>query len=159
MRQYLTPGTNESALASVVIILMIIVAAIATSSCGANYHLRRAKHHIARAEELGAEWHSDTLIKTIEIPIPEIHKDTLFQSKAGDTVVITKDRLKVVYVKLPGDSVFLEGECKDSIIYVPCNTAINKSIESTPAKENLPWWIKFLVGGLVVACLVLIFKR
>jgi hypothetical protein len=125
-------------------------------SCQSNYHLKRARYHIAMAQAKGSQFHSDTLFKTIEIPIPEIHKDTIFKSGVGDTVVIEKDKLKIVYVKLKGDSVFIEGECKADTIYKEVITKVNQSI-CPPQKEFKWWWL--LIAAGVGALVILIVRK
>jgi hypothetical protein len=145
---------NEAKIVSIAIAVLFIL--IALTSCGSRYHLKRANYHIAMAEAKGGQFHSDTLWRTIEIPIPEVSKDTIFKSSVGDTVIIEKDRLKVVYVKLPGDSVFIEGECRSDTIIKEVPTVIRRTIVQ-PAK-GLQWW-HVLLAFVAVAIIALIRKR
>lgn len=125
-------------------------------SCGPSYHLKRARYHIAMAEAKGAAFHSDTLWQTIEIPIPEIRKDTLFKSSVGDTVVIQRDRLKIVYVKLKGDSVFIEGECQADTIRKNIYHTVKRTVY--PPEKSFNWWL-LVIAAIAGAGLILLIKR
>lgn len=59
----------------------------------------------------------DTVYKTVTLFVPKDRFDTLFVAQPGDTVVKIEGRLKIVYVKLPGDSVYINGECDTVTIY------------------------------------------
>jgi hypothetical protein len=80
------------------------------SGCGSNYHLRRAEHHLKKAQLKGAVIQSDTVYIEKLVTVPEVKTDTVFKSEIGDTVFIAQDRLKIKYVRLPGDS--LRGSVK-----------------------------------------------
>lgn len=120
------------------------------TSCGPAAKLRRAERLIAKAESQGASWHSDTLWRTIEIPVPEVKTDTVFESVEGDTVLIEKDRLQIKYVRLAGEKVYIEGKCKQDTIRENVYYKITKTIK---AESWLKWWyiaIAFLLGGFIV---------
>ena len=125
-------------------------------SCGSAYHLRRAAYHVRKAEEKGATWKRDTVYQKIEVVRPEIRTDTVFQTKVGDTVVIEKDRLKVVYVRLPGDSVFIKGECKTDTVRIEVPTVVNNEIKAAPPKVK--WWQWLLIGMGVSLILVFLMR-
>ena len=120
--------------------MRFIALLILLSSCSCNYHLKRAE------AKCGTRKIVDTLL------INSVQLDTLFKPIQGDTVYLTKDRLKIKYVKLAGDSVFITGKC-DSIISirevkVPCTTTI---LEPTVSKWHIALYIliALLVGYLV----------
>ena len=65
----------------------------------------------------------DTVRDTVIITA--IKKDTVVRWSnipVYDTITITKDRLKVKVIKLPGDTVRIEGECAGDTVYInkPC---------------------------------------
>lgn len=124
-----------------------------SSSFKAQRHLRKAKAHILKAEALGAVWHTDTIYKQIQVVVPEIKKDTIFKAVLGDTVTIEKERLKIKYVRLAGDSVFIEGTCKADTVYKEVPVVINKSIPCPPDKWKFP---AFVFAGLFIAILATI---
>ncbi len=69
----------------------------------------------------------DTLDTTIYVFTESVKVDSVFkETKVFDTLRLTRDKLTIKYVKLPGDSVYLEGECAgDTIIKevkIPCTT-------------------------------------
>jgi hypothetical protein len=135
--------------------LLSICLAVVLTSCGPAAKLRRAERLIAKAEEQGAVWHVDTVKVEIPIPVPQIQTDTIVQVKTGDTVVIEKDRLKVVIRRLPGDTIKVEAECKADTIYKKIAIRVEKTIE---VKSWLKWW-HLLIAGLVGAGLFALFRR
>ncbi len=123
-------------------------------SCGANYHLKRSEHHLKKAIAKGAIISSDTIWKAVEIYVPEVTTDTLFRSVQGDTVRIEKDRLKIKYVKLPGDSVYIEGKCETDTVKVEVPVTVTKTIQAT---TWLKWWHLIVAAGL--GALAMIIRR
>lgn len=111
--------------------------ALSITACGPKFHLRQAKKHIFKAESLGAEWTNDTVYINTRVPVPEIQVDSIVISKPGDTVVISKDRLLVKYVKLSGDTVFISGECLADTILVDVPVTITKVIDDP---KKIRWW-------------------
>lgn len=113
-------------------ILTILIAVLLLSSCSQEKRIGK------KVNKLGAEnvlaWlqknrkdlfivRRDTIRDTVMITA--INKDTVFKWSVVqnyDTVTITKDRLKVKVIKLPGDTVKIEGECAGDTVYInkPC---------------------------------------
>lgn len=114
-------------------------------ACGSAHHLRRAERlkkrmdeQIDKAIEKGAQVKRDTIFKEIQVFVPEVRTDTIFQDvQVGDTITITKEKLQIKYVRLPGDSVFIEGECESDTIFVRTEVAVNTKYE---AKPFMKWW-------------------
>lgn len=129
-------------------VVVVILAGVLFSACGANWHLRKAI-------QKGAKVQVDTVLQEIPVILPQIKHDTAFVDHPGDTVVLTKDRLKVTYVRIPGDTVFLSGECEADTIYKEVPTIVTQTI-SAPAR--VPWWIWLIISGLGLAVLGLIFR-
>jgi hypothetical protein len=123
-------------LLSVISTSVAVFAIVMLTGCAAN-KLKRAERLINKAEELGAKWHVDTV--TVEVPVfvPETRVDSIIVSKPGDTVVITKDRLKLKYVRLQGDTVFIAAECAADTIYKKVSVTVVKTIK---AKGGIKWW-------------------
>lgn len=119
------------------------------SSCGANYHLRKAERHLKKAELLGSSWRIDTVYKDVPFYVDSVRVDSIFIAKVGDTVVIEKERLKLRYIRLAGDSVFIEAECEADTVYQKVPIIVSKTIE---AKVN--WWKYFLLG--FVSCFIIL---
>jgi hypothetical protein len=118
------------------------------SGCGSNYHLRRAEHHLKKAQLKGAVIQSDTVYIEKLVTVPEVKTDTVFKSEIGDTVFIAQDRLKIKYVRLPGDSVFIEGKCESDTIRMEIPVTIVKEIY--PKKGfvfYLPWILVIIAVG------------
>jgi hypothetical protein len=128
--------------------IAILFSACLLFSCSAKWHLKQA-------EKKGAITKTDTVFTDIPVFIEEVKRDSIFFSIPGDTVRIERDRLRVTYVRLPGDSVYIEGECKADTIFQEVPVTITNTIE---AKSGFAWWWLVLVG---LACIGLgrIFRR
>lgn len=135
---------------------LILVSLLILSACSANHHLRRSEHHLKKAIAIGAVIKADTVFKFVEIEVPAVSYDTVFRSEERDTVFISKDRLKIKYVRLPGDSVFIEGKCEADTIIKRIPITVTKEIR--PEKGfwfYLPWILVLLVALI----LFYVFKR
>lgn len=115
--------------------------------CGANNKLRRAERLIKKAELAGAKWSIDTVYKEVPVFIDSVRVDSVFVAQVGDTVVIEKERLRLKYVRLPGDSVYIEAECEADTIYQKVPVTVTKTIS---AKSD---WLKWLIIGFVGGCI------
>src|SRR5690606_38498493 len=102
----------------------------------------------------GAIVNTDTVYKHVPIFIPQVVKDTVFESKQGDTVLIEKDRLKIQYVNLPGDSVYIYGESKADTIIKEVPVTVTQNV-TVPVKDNKWKWIALALGALIVIIFVL----
>lgn len=139
--------------------LASLFAAVVLTSCGSNYHLRRAEHHLKKADLKGAVIASDTVYIEKLVTVPEVKTDTVFKSEVGDTVFIAQDRLKIKYVRLPGDSVFIEGKCESDTVRISVPVTITKEIYPAKGwKDYLPW-ILVILAVAVVAYLLRTFKK
>jgi len=120
------------------------------SSCGANWHLRKAQKHIDKAIALGANIKRDTIIVHDTTYIPQTEYDTVYQNvKLYDTLRFESKRtiVKTVYDTLHKRVYQKVIEKPDTIIKkieVPC-TEIS-------SKPPFPWWwllIALVVGSFV----------
>lgn len=84
--------------------------------------------------------------------MPEVKTDTIVSLTPGDTIYITKDKLSVKILKLPGDSIFVEGKCAPDTVRLEVPVAV-----VTKIKAKFPWvWILVaFVAGVILA----LFKR
>lgn len=118
------------------------------SSCSCNYHLRKAQ------AKCGAEQLNDTLVVHDTILVDKVTTDTIFRSELADTVYINKDRLHIKYVRLSGDSVYIQGKC-DTVFVA---RIIKKPYTKTIIKNELSWWQKFRMhlGDIILFFLVIL---
>lgn len=126
--------------------LQVIPIIIILASCSSASKLRRAEKLIKKAELQGAKWKTDTILVSVPIPVPEIHLDSIIVTSPGDTVTIERERLRVKYVKLMGDTVFISADCLADTIYQEVPVTVIKTIE---AKGFMRWWmlvLAFLAG-------------
>lgn len=144
-----------------VLILLILLSACSPHK-RVQRHIERAAHHLKRAQELDP----NTVMKekdTVEVIVPEVRVDTVFKSIQGDTVRIERDRLKIKYVKLPGDSVFIDGKCEADTVYKEIEVPVyiqspewsyKDWIKKTLGLTEFLFWIIHILGGLVLLLLL-----
>jgi hypothetical protein len=101
----------------------------------------------------------DTLVihDTVEAVVEYVRADTVFRDR-GDTVTLAKDRVRVRYVRMPGDTVWLSGECLADTIRVPYRVEV-PVVQPTRTITDVPWWYWLLVGGLILAVILTTLKR
>lgn len=87
------------------------------------------------------------------VRIPEIKADTVFSAThSRDTVVLQKDRLTVKYYQ-SNDTVFLSGECRDSVI----TREIRVPVLTPSNSGSLDWyWIVILTCAGIFALMQII---
>lgn len=131
--------------------LPYILAVIFLASCSSNYHLRRAKYHERQAIAKGAVIASDTVFIEKVVIRPEVKTDTVFESEEGDTVYISKEKLRIKYVNLPGDNVFIEGKCESDTVKISVPVTITKEISAPKGFWYYFPWLLFVIALAVVA--------
>lgn len=102
----------------------------------------------------------DTVRDTVWAEVEYVRADTVFLPTPRDTVRVSEGRLRIKYVLMPGDTVWLEGEClADSVpVYVelPCPPRVN------PVKyvKAIPWWgWAIVIASMAIALLSLLRRR
>jgi len=118
------------------------------SSCSTAYHCRKCYDN--------AKVKRDTIRIDTTIFTERVRIDTVVHEvKNTDTLVIKKDNLTIKYKKLPGDTVFLSGECApDTIRFetkVPVITKVTTGISLW--KLILAIIGALLAGGILVKVL------
>lgn len=128
---------------------IIIFLLVLFTACGPAGKLRRAEKLIQKAELQGATWKSDTVFTEVPTFIKETRVDTLVSVRVGETVTLIKDRLQVKYVRLKGDTVFIDAKCAADTIKVKVPVNVYRTIT---AKGWLRWWhlvIAFFAGAII----------
>jgi hypothetical protein len=125
--------------------------------CGPAAKLRKAEKLIAKAEAQGAVWHTDSITKLIKVPIPEVFVKEVHHAPLLDTIVMEKERLRIKVVRMPGDSIFIEGKARADTVTRKITTTITKTIK---AKGEIKWWWLVIAGlvGMGVTTLLMIRK-
>jgi hypothetical protein len=88
--------------------------------------------------------------------------DTVF-SAILDTILLTKDRLSIRYIKVR-DSIYLSGECKGDTVYltkeikVPCTIPSISSYSFNEWLEGQPFWVGFIVMVILIFALLYAFQ-
>lgn len=136
------------AIRSIVILLLVI-------GCSPQKRLDRL---IRKHPEL-VKVDTATVIDTVIIPkvtVDTVLKDTTYFRLLRDTIVINNDRLTIRQYHTR-DSIFITGECKDSIIIrevsVPYQTV--KAVTS----EKIPLYIKIIIVLMLVALLYVLVRK
>lgn len=112
--------------------LLLWVAIFFITSCGPAYKVRRAEKLI---KESGLPWKIDTVFQTVNVPVPEVHTDTVVVSKPMDTVYLTKERLSVKVVR-KYDTLRIDADCLPDTIKVEVPVVVNKEINCPKPKLN-----------------------
>lgn len=133
--------------------MRLIIILIFLSACSSSNLLKRAEKLIQKAEAKGAKWSVDTVMKEIPVFIKEFHTDTVVQAVTGDTIFINKERVRIKFVKLPKDSVFIDIKLPADTIIKEVPVQVIKTIE---AKPKYPWWV-FLSLGFILGIVILFF--
>lgn len=120
-----------------------VIIALVIASCGPAAKLRRAERLIKKAEAMGAVWHVDTVFKIVPVTTKLVERDTVLLNVPGDTITITRDKLRVK-VKVMRDSIYVKGECLPDTIKVIVPVQVNKTID---APRGLPWWLWLIVAA------------
>jgi hypothetical protein len=129
------------------------------SSCSStwkqNYHVRRANHHIRKAESFGAKWSSDTLFSKVKFKVPGIEVKFIPRPVViGQPMIFEKDSVKATVTIKPSnkpnvpDTIRVECDCPDRELEATVPTAINKKLE--PGKSNF-YWYKWLAVVAVIS--------
>lgn len=102
---------------------------------------RRCARQMVRC---GVVFTSDTQYVHDSIRIERVLRDTLLQWDSliiGDTVTLERDRLRVKVVKLPGEKLFIQGECKDTVVRYVRQVVQNGAVKRKgPSVWALLWW-------------------
>lgn len=120
-----------------------IFAALLMLGCNAE---KRCARQMVRC---GVVFTSDTQYIHDSIRIERTLRDTLLAwdtMQIGDTITIERDRLRVKVVKLPGERLWVQGECKDTVIRYVRQVVNNGAIR----KEKYTWW-HVALNGMVCA--------
>lgn len=131
--------------------ILLIIFFTGCASNKANRKLKRAERLIAQAEQLGAKVTADTIFKTIPVFIESVKYDSIFTSRVGDTVYLEKERLKIKYVRLPGDSVFISGNCEADTVKITVPVTVNKEIKTGLGVLTVVQWsiLALIVGAIL----------
>lgn len=130
--------------------LCIIIGLLFLLSCSSASKLRKAEKLIKQAEEMGATWTVDTVKVEIPVLVPEIVVRETISAPVFDTVRIEYDRLKIKLVKLPGDSIFVEGKCESDTVRIEVPVTVTKTIESKSKGYSL-WQLIVLALVMLLA--------
>lgn len=97
----------------------------------------------------------DTVVihDTVEAFVEYVHHDTTFVPVPGDTVYLEKGRLRVKYVRLAGDTVFLNGECLPDTVRVPVAYEV-PVIQPIRTVKDVPWWMWVIVVASILLALI-----
>ena len=142
-----------------VLLILLLYILVLLSGCSAGYHLRRAEHHLKKAELKGATIKVDTVYLEKKIVVQEVKTDTVFHTKEGDTIYVSRDRLKIKYVKLPGDSVFIEGKCEADTVEIKVPFTVTKEITAPKGLWYYFPWILFVLALATVAYFIRSFRK
>jgi hypothetical protein len=128
--------------------VIITLLALLLIGCSTERQCARA------AKKCAHLWHSDTAYVHDSVTIERTITDTLLRwqtLRERDTVTIRDGRATVRIVRLPGDSIWVQGECGDTVIrYV--RQVVTKNVQQKfSVRQMLPLIWLFLI---VIMCLL-----
>jgi len=127
--------------------------ALLLSSCGANYHMKRSKHHLNKAIAKGAEVRADTVYITKEVIRPEVKTDTIIELisfNLQDTIFIDRERVKVkVKIDTLFKEIFVEAKCVADTVRIEVPVSVTTGIH--PKNHYFEW----LVGGILIGWILI----
>jgi hypothetical protein len=131
--------------------ILLVLFFTGCASNKANRKLKRANRLIAQAEQLGVKAKPDTVYKEIPVFIPQVSTDSIFVTTEGDTVYIENDRLKIKFIDLPGDSVFIEGKCDSLTKIVEVPVTVTKTVKTGLSVLVVVQWsiLALIIGGVL----------
>lgn len=143
---------------------------VVLTSCGAGYHLRRAQHHLKKAEFKGAKVDRTTTVKTVTMTAPKL----VFTTKLSDIVV--NDTIINNIVEIPdgkGNTARLAVDTVTKTVVIECPEQEVKADVETSTETNISaprgfmyyvgllWWVilaAFIVGVLTGAKILAFFR-
>lgn len=126
----------------------IILLLLICSGCGAGFHVKRAKYHLAKAEVLGAsiEVKSDTIVKYKDVPFPVVKLDTVF-SITKDTIRFTKDSIEYK-ILVRNNKIFVHAKSKPRYFRIKETVYINRSTNISAGYTK--WqYISAIIGAVL----------
>lgn len=124
-------------------------------SCGANYHLKRSKYHLAQAIAKGAEVKTDTVYKDVQVVTERVLHDTLVRRDVlHDTLVIkhTKYQVRLKYDTLTRTE-YVQVDCKPDTVTVRVPVKVETKI--TPYNLPMSVYAMGLVFILIIIALII----
>lgn len=120
-------------------VLIFFLFTLFVQSCSCNWHLKQVEKKCSLKSKTDTVFVSDTVI------VPEVHTDTIV-SLGHDTVYINKDRLQIKVLRLPGDSIFVDGKCKTDTMFIEVPVAVtNNEFKPEPSWQKWLGWILLFV--------------
>jgi hypothetical protein len=134
-----------------IIVVICTLTGIGCASNKANRKLKRANRLIAQAEQLGAVITPDTIYKKIPVYIDSVVVDSIFVTTEGKPIYIEKERLRITFIDLPGDSVFIEGKCDSLTIIKEVPVTVTKEIKTGLSVLVVVQWsiLALIIGGFL----------
>jgi hypothetical protein len=142
----------------------ILFLVILLCSCSAQQRLNRK---VNRAEKF-ANKHSliiqDTItvrdtIVTERTTVDTVFKESTFLERLHDTIIIKENNLTIrQYYHNNSDTIRIEGECDSILIPYEVQVPVDK-IKVVEGKNNVPWWMWLIIGGVTLVAILALRKK
>jgi hypothetical protein len=133
-------------------IIVIILALLLLSSC---YTKKQSIRKFCKSDSVSVTIHDTIITETIL-------SDTVF-SASIDTLILTKDRLSIKYIKVR-DSIYLSGECKGDTVIITKEVKVQTICPSIGSYsfnqwlEAQPFWVNLIVMCILILALLYLFR-
>jgi hypothetical protein len=131
--------------------ILLVLFFTGCASNKANRKLKRAERLTEQAIALGADVKNDTVYRWRTVIIDSTRVDSIFTSLPGDTVYLERERLRVKYVRLKGDSVFIQGDCLPDTLKIEVPVIVNNEIKTGLGVLTVVQWsiLALLIGAVL----------
>lgn len=139
-------------------LILLLAGSILLSSCGANFHLRKAERQLRKAQIKGAVINADTIFKSVPIITDRFVHDTVVQRLVNtDTLTIDHIRYRI---KLKYDTItrteFVQVECKPDTIVREVPVQITRTIT---AEKGVDWGLGIIFFVIAISLLLALINK
>lgn len=139
-------------------LILAFVFAILLSSCGANFHLRKAERQLRKAQIKGAVIKADTIFKSVPIITDRFVHDTVVQRLVNtDTLTIDHVRYRI---KLKYDTLtlteYVQVECKPDTIVREVPVQITRTVT---AEKGVNWGLAIIFFVIAISLLLALIRK
>ena len=121
--------------------ILILVSILALTSCVTRKRC---------AEKFPPSIHTETIIRDTTIITEKTRFETIFNNSKDTVFLVDKEtQIKIKYISLPGDSVFVSAECPSDTITITKEIITNNTTESNSGGFSWTFLFWILILGVV----------
>lgn len=141
----------------------LLTLAVLLAGCDPQKRMqRKAERLVARAVMLDPsilrmQQYRDTVVVHDTLVVPGYRVEDTLVLTEHDTVYLDSGRLHVRVVRLPGEKVYVRGECDPDTVYKVLEVEVKgdcpPAVEVAPCPPRwvMPWWVIMIMAALFIA--------